>query len=120
MTAAERDMIELAERCERAKDALEMDAICRDIHEIDEHSNVNGTCAAYLYALPDAKRLILEGRGYVLACDENRVWAKVVNMANDQVEGHSALRPGTFAETRALCAAALRSRSTITSETKEG
>jgi hypothetical protein len=103
-------LLELAERCEAAKDIGDLDSLCRDIHDFDERSNVNGSCAAYVYSLQDAKRLIPEGRGYTLACDENRVKATVVKMDGDEVEGFSAIRPGAYAETRALCAAALRAR----------
>lgn len=104
------DLLDLAGRCENANDQSRLDACCRDIHDIDERSNVNGSCAAYVYDLQEAKRLIPEGHGYVLACDESRVWARVVRMGSDEVRGHSAIRPGPYAETRALCAAALRAR----------
>jgi hypothetical protein len=102
------DLVELAERCEKATDKGAIDDLCRELHEVDEHSNVNGSCAAYLYNLQDAKRFILEGHGYLLACDENRVRATIVAMGSDAIKGFSAVRPGAFAETRALVAAALR------------
>lgn len=102
------ELLKLAERCEEARDKGEMDDLCRALHEVDQHSNVNGSCAAYVYSLQDAKRFIPEGHGYLMACDENCVWAKVVAMSSDTVVGFSAVRPGSYAETRALCAAALR------------
>lgn len=45
----------LAVACEQAQPS---DDLCRDIHEVDPRSNVNGSCRAYAHSIDDAATLV--------------------------------------------------------------
>jgi hypothetical protein len=52
----QRSLETLALKCERAP--YGSDDLCRAIHEVDQRSNVNGSCKAYAYSIDDAATLV--------------------------------------------------------------
>jgi hypothetical protein len=102
---------ELVERIESGKDQWgdwRLDKLCAELHEIDERSNVNGTCAGYLYNLQDAKRFIPAGMLFSITHDRNEVRATVGHFPFERDGGFSTVPHGPHAEERALVAASLR------------
>jgi len=109
-------LIALAERVESAP-SHELESICRELHAIHPTRNVNGTCASYLYDLRDAKRLIPKDHLYSICHDRNECRAVVALDLAERENGFSAVPHSPNAELRALVAAALRARASISQGT---
>lgn len=103
------NLLALAERCEAIDPSHigPMETLCRNIHDVDPHSNVNGSCKAYAFSIDDALTLVPDGWTFDLVQqlpptrDTARAYGPRGQVTNLCYGATPAL---------AICAAALRAR----------